>query len=158
MAYLVGTIGSSIFLTAAVCSTVVNLLASAIVDRHRLKPFLLLMLLCFIFGATGLLYLEQRWGFWLLALGFGAGGGLWGVASNLAFIRFFGPRHLGEISALNTALTVFASAVGPAAFSLGLDYYGSYNVAVKICLGLLVLLLMAAFWVRQEEVIHARHG
>ena len=93
-----------------------------------------------------------------LALGFGAGGGLWGVASNLAFIRFFGPLHLGEISGLNTALTVFASAVGPAAFSLGLDYYGSYNVAVKICLGLLVLLLMAAFWVRQEEVIHARHG
>jgi len=146
------------FLPAAVCTTVVNLLASAIVDRHRLKPFLLLMLLCFIFGATGLLYLEQRWGFWLLALGFGAGGGLWGVASNLAFIRFFGPLHLGEISGLNTALTVFASAVGPAAFSLGLDYYGSYNVAVKICLGLLVLLLMAAFWVRQEEVIHARHG
>lgn len=71
---------------------------------------------------------------------------------------FFGLLHLGEISGLNTVLTVFTSAVGPAAFSLGLDYYGSYNVAVKICLGLLVLLLMAAFWVRQEEVIHARHG
>jgi OFA family oxalate/formate antiporter-like MFS transporter len=143
------------FLPAAVFSTAVNLLGSAMVDRHRLKPYLVLMLICFIGGAVGLLNLADDWGFWLLAAGFGAGGGLWGVISNLAFIRFFGPLHLGEISGLNTALTVFASAIGPAAFSLGLDHFGSYNAAVKICLFLLVLLLMAALWVRQEEVVHA---
>jgi cyanate permease len=145
------------FLPAAVFSTVVNLLASSVVDRHPLKPYLLLMLVCFIMGAIGLLKLQHDWGFWLLAMGFGAGGGLWGVTSNLAFIRFFGPLHLGEITGLNASLTVFASAIGPAAFSLGLDYFGSYNAAVWVSLGLLVILLMAALWVRQEEVIHAKH-
>ena len=145
------------FLPAAVFSIIVNLLASTLVDRRRLKPFLLLMLIFFNLGAVGLLNLEQNWGFWLLALGFGAGGGLWGVTSNLAFIRFFGPLHLGEISGLNTSLSVFASAVGPAAFSLGLDYFGSYNAAVRICLGLLIVLLVAAIWVRQDEVAHAHH-
>lgn len=146
------------FFPAAVFSTLVNLLASAVVDRHPLKPYLLLMLVFFIMGAVGLLNLQHDWGFWLLAMGFGAGGGLWGVTSNLAFIRFFGPLHLGEITGLNASLTVFASAIGPAAFSLGLDYFGSYNAAVWVSLGLLVVLLMVALWVRQEEVIHVEHG
>jgi hypothetical protein len=90
----------------------------------------------------------------LLAFGFGAGGGLWGVNSNLAYIRFFGPLHLGEISGLSTSLTVFASAVGPAAFSLGLDYFGSYDAAVKICLVLLSALLCAATPVEAGRVAH----
>ena len=110
------------------------------------------MLIGFIIGAYGLMHLDQRWGFWMLAAGFGAGGGLWGVTSNLAYIRFFGPLHLGEISGLSTSLTVFASAVGPAAFSLGLDYLGSYNAAVQICMVMLVGLLTAAVLVKQEEL------
>ena len=58
--------------------------------------------------------------------------------------RFFGLKHLGEISGLNTALTVSASAIGPAAFSLGLDWSGSYQVPVVLCiLGLAVLLIWA---------------
>ena len=110
------------------------------------------MLACFVIGAFGLLNLSEAWGYWLLAFGFGAGGGLWGVNSNLAYIRFFGPLHLGEISGLSTSLTVFASAVGPAAFSLGLDYFGSYDAAVKICLVLLSALLCAATLLKQEEL------
>ena len=71
----------------------------------------------------------------MLAFGFGVGGGLWGVLSNLSYIRFFGPNHLGEISGFSASLTVFASAIGPAAFSLGFDYFGSYAAPAKICLG-----------------------
>ena len=77
------------------------------------------MLLAFCLGSWGFINLNFNWGFWLLALGFGIGGGLWGVISNLAYIRFFGPKHLGEISGFSTSITVFASAIGPAAFSLG---------------------------------------
>ncbi|MBC8271960.1 MAG: MFS transporter [Gammaproteobacteria bacterium] len=140
------------FIPSAIFSTVTNLLASSFVDKHRLKPFLVAMLACFVIGAFGLLNLSEAWGYWLLAFGFGAGGGLWGVNSNLAYIRFFGPLHLGEISGLSTSLTVFASAVGPAAFSLGLDYFGSYDAAVKICLVLLSALLCAATLLKQEEL------
>jgi len=140
------------FFPAALFSTITNIVASWMVDYFPLKPFLIVMLGAFIFGAIGLMNLDQEWGFWMLASGFGAGGGLWGVTSNLAFIRFFGPLHLGEISGLNTSLTVFASAVGPAAFSLGLDYFGSYKTSIQLCLGLLVCLFIASIVVKQEEV------
>lgn len=134
----------SYFLPAAIFSTVVNLLAGAAADSRPLKPFLVAMLVAFLLGAWGLTYLDRAWGYWLLAAGFGIGGGLWGVLSNLAFVRFFGLKHLGEISGLNTALTVSASAIGPAAFSLGLDWSGSYQVPVVLCmLGLAVLLIWA---------------
>lgn len=140
------------FFPAAIFSTTVNLVASWLVDLHPLKPFLVAMLVFFIVGAVGLYNLEHAWGFWMLAAGFGAGGGLWGVTSNLAFIRFFGPLHLGEISGFNTSLTVFASAIGPAAFSVGLDTFGGYDAAVAACLAVLACLLVAAALVRQEEL------
>ncbi len=140
------------FLPAAVFSTVSNLIASWLVDKAPLKPFLVLMLTGFVIGAWGLIHLEEAWGFWMLAVGFGLGGGLWGVTSNLAFVRFFGPLHLGEISGFNTSISVFASAAGPAAFSLAVDYLGSYNAAAQICLALLCLLWIAGVVVAQREV------
>ncbi|EED30460.1 transporter, major facilitator family [gamma proteobacterium NOR5-3] len=142
------------FLPAAVFSTASNLIASAFVDRRTLKPFLIIMLSALSFGAVGLINLEQRWGYWVLAVGFGVGGGLWGVVSNLAFIRFFGPLHLGAVSGFNASISVFASAIGPAAFSLAVDHLGSYNAAAQICLGMLLMLLAAALIIRQREVLH----
>ena len=139
------------FVPAAVFSTLVNLSASIIVDRYPLRPFQITMLIAFTAGAIGLLNLDTEWGFWLLAGGFGTGGGLWGVISSLAFIRFYGPLHLGEISGFNTSVTVFASAIGPAAFSLALDSFGYYGAAVKICMVALITLIIAAFLLPQKE-------
>jgi cyanate permease len=141
------------FLPAAIFSTASNLLASLFVDRMRLKPFLLIMLSSLSIGAVGLIQLDQSWGYWVLAAGFGIGGGLWGVVSNLAFIRFFGPLHLGAVSGFNASISVFASAIGPAAFSLAVDHLGSYNAAAQICLGMLLILMLAAILVRQREVV-----
>ncbi|MGD8418335.1 MAG: MFS transporter [Pseudomonadales bacterium] len=139
------------FLPVAVVSTTVNLLASTLVDRARLKPFLLVMLTAFLFGATGLMALHTSWGYALLVAGFGAGGGLWGVISNVAFIRLFGALHLGEISGLNTSLTVFASAIGPFLFSLGRELTGSYLPAEAICAAGIACLLAAAALIRQPD-------
>ncbi|MBO6563916.1 MAG: MFS transporter [Pseudomonadales bacterium] len=139
------------FFPSAVFATTSNLLCSWLVDKYPMKPFLIVMLMGFLLGAWGLINLEQPWGYWMLAFGFGTGGGLWGVTSNLAFIRFFGPLYLGEVSGFNTSISVFASAVGPFAFSLAVDYLGSYNAAAQICLVLLFFLLAAAFTVRQVE-------
>lgn len=132
------------FLPSAIVSTSVNLLASWLADRRALKPFLLIMLGAFAVGAFGLLNLQQPWGYWLLVLGFGSGGGLWGVLSNLAFIRHHGRLHLGEISGFNTAITVFASAIGPVTFSLSRDWTGSYHGAMWACLAVIMVLLAAA--------------
>jgi MFS family permease len=132
------------FLPIAVVSTAISLLSGWLADGRRLKPFLLAMLVSFMVGAVGLLQLEHAWGYALLVLGQGVGGGLWSVSSNLAFIRNFGPLHLGEISGLCTSLMVFASAIGPALFSLGLDHFGSYAAPLWLCLGVLSVLLVAA--------------
>ena len=132
------------FLPMAIASTSINLLAGWIADSRGLKPFLITMLLGFIGGAWGLLHLETQWGYWLLVAGFGGAGGLWSVLSNLAFIRNFGPLHLGEISGLCTSTMVFGSAIGPALFSVALDVSGSYATAEWICLGALLVLLVAA--------------
>ena len=141
----------SYFIPAAIFSTTSNLLASWAADKINLKPILIIMLLSFCVGSLGFINLEKDWGFWVLAFGFGVGGGLWGVISNLTFIRFFGPKHLGEISGFSTSLTVFASAIGPAAFSLGYDYFGNYAAPAKICLGFLIILLLFSVFLDHKE-------
>ena len=140
------------FLPSAIFATVTNLIGSYLVDSAPLKPFLVTMLIAFSIGAWGLINLDQNWGYWLLAAGFGAGGGLWGITSNLAFIRFFGAIHLGEISGFNTSISVFASAIGPFSFSLAADILGSYNSAAQICLAGLAILIVLAITVEQKEL------
>lgn len=137
------------FIPQAIITVVVNLAASTLADYVKLKPFLLVMLMSFLFGAVGLMNLETNTGYWFLVAGFGVGGGLWGTLSNLVFIRQFGATHLGEITGLNTALTVFGSAIGPLIFSVALDLTGSMFNAAFICAGLLVVLLVAAILIRQ---------
>ena len=61
---------------------------------------------------------------------------------------------LFSLSGFAASVTVFASAVGPAAFSLGYDFFGSYGAAVKMCIGLLSLFLIAAVVIDQQEVSH----
>lgn len=138
------------FLPTAVFATATNLLCGWLADKRSLKPFMIIMLSCFLAGAAGLLFLQHNWGYVLLVVGFGIGSGLWSVTSNLAFIRNFGPLHLGEITGLCTAIMVFASAIGPALFSLGLDYFGSYAAALWLCIAALVLLLGFAIAVTQS--------
>ena len=142
----------SYFIPAAIFSTTSNLIASWFADKINLKPLLIIMLFSFCLGSIGFINLENDWGFWTLALGFGVGGGLWGVLSNLTFIRFFGPKHLGEISGFSSSLTVFASAIGPAAFSLGFDFFGNYAAPAKICLGFLIILVLVAIILDQKEI------
>lgn len=139
------------FLPVAIVSTVTNLLCGWLVDTRSLKPFMIVMLASFLTGGLGLLYLEKNLGYLLLVAGFGIGGGLWSVTSNLAFIRNFGPLHLGEITGLCTSIMVFASAIGPALFSLGLDLTGSYAAPQWFCIALLIGLLVFAVVVHQEE-------
>ena len=132
------------FLPQAAVSVIVNLSASAAADYVRLKPFLVTMLLCFLIGAWGVINLHSTQGYWMLVFGFGAGGGLWGVLSNLAFIRQYGALHLGEISGLNTAVTVLASAIGPVAFSVANDSFGTFDAAAYGCMIGLILLLIVS--------------
>ena len=146
----------SYFLPVAIFSTSANLLASWLVDSTALKPFLILMLGSFILGSFGFIFLDSTWGYWALAFGFGVGGCLWHVVSNLAFIRFFGPNHIGEVSGFSTSISVFASALGPFVFSAAADISGSYGTAAMLCLFVLISLLGAAVIIPQPELTPAR--
>jgi cyanate permease len=77
------------------------------------------------------------------------GGGLWGMLANLAFIRHYGAKHLGEISGLNASLTVFASAIGPLLFSLAYDLTGTFSAGPILCIFALVLLFTVCVSVKQ---------
>ncbi len=144
------------FFPQAIVATSSNLLSSWLADHHRLKPFLVAMLLAFSCGAAGLLALDTTLGYVMLIAGFGIGGGLWGTLSNLANVRFFGRLHLGEISGLSSSLTVFASAIGPALFSIGTDVFGTYHAAEWLCLVGLLVLTGAAILIHQEDPLHPR--
>ncbi len=140
------------FFPLALVSVCTNLLGSWLSDRWPLKRLLLIKQTAFIAGVCGLLHLQQDWGYWLLIAGFGTCSGLWGVLSNLAYIRFFGRLYLGEISGLGMTLTVIGSAMGPVMFSVGKDISGSYNSAIWINLVIVAVLLITTAVIRQEEV------
>ena len=137
------------FIPQALVSVATNLGASALADYTRLKPFLLLMLASFTIGAVGLVFLQHEFGYWSLVVGFGVGGGLWGMLANLTFIRHYGPKHLGEISGLNASLTVFASSIGPLLFSLAYDLTGTFAAGPVLCIFGLVALFTVSAGVKQ---------
>lgn len=142
----------------ALVSVTANLGSSWLSDRTRLKYLLVVKLAAFILGAWGLLHLQQQSGYWTMVAGFGVCGGIWAALSNLAYIRFFGRQHLGQISGLSMSLIVFGSAVGPALFSLGFDEFGTYHVAVWLSLAVLVALLIAAVIIPQDEPVPPVQG
>ena len=139
------------FLPAAIVAVVVNLLGSWLSDHARLKLLLVTNLVAFIVAAVGLLSLGQTWGYWVFVVGIGTSSGLWGVLSNISFIRFFGRRHIGEISGLNMSMSVVGSAIGPALFSVGNDVFSTYHAGAWLTLGVTVLLLFFAVLIKQVE-------
>jgi MFS family permease len=137
------------FLPVALVSTSTNMLASWASDRTALRPWLLVMLVSLFVAGIGVLLLDSSLGYGVLVLGQGLGGGIWGMISNITWVRLFGRVNLGAISGLNASLMVSFSAVGPALFALGMDLGDSFRPAVWICMAGFVLLLGGALFTRR---------
>ena len=144
------------FLPLASVAVIVNLIASGWSDRISLKPLLVAMLCAFCLGTIGLTHLSTQWGFWVTVCGFGVGSGLWATLSNLAYVRLFGRRHLGEVSAGGGSLSVFGSAIGPALFSAGKDLTGSYTEVALLCTLVFAILLWASLALLPKEPVLPR--
>ena len=114
------------------------------------------MLASFTLGAVGLIYLQHETGYWALVLEFGIGGGLWGILANLAFIRHYGRKRLGEISGLNSSLTVFASAIGPLLFSVACDVSDAFTAGQMLCIAALLALILDSALIKQTLDIAPR--
>jgi cyanate permease len=109
------------------------------------------MLMGFIIGCAGLAYLHTPVGFHTVIVGFGVGAGIWAALSSLAYVRFFGRLHLGEISGSAVSLSVAGSAIGPALFSAGKDFTGSYTAVAWLCCATFCGLLLSGACVVKRD-------
>jgi len=131
----------------------VRFTVSYFVDNTRLRlKWVLMMMSLAIFGYTfGLAYFNTLPGFIITIATVGTSTGIWGVLCSVSFPRYFGRKHLGAISGLNMSVIVVASAIGPAMFSYGKQWLGSYRNAVMLVLVLPAIIFLLSFFVANPQ-------
>ena len=142
------------FLYSSFISIPARFAISYLVDNTRFKlRFVLMTLAVTVCGYTlGLAWLNTTAGWIVTTVAFGLSGGVWGVLCNVTFPRYFGREHLGAISGLNMSILVIASAIGPASFSYGQLWLGSYRNAAFSVLVLPVIMFVLAIFSRNPQL------
>lgn len=136
----------SVFFPAAIISVSLGLLGGWISDHIKLKYLLMVMLLGMIISMIGLLLQHPKATFILLVAGNGLSAAMFGPLLGVHCARFFGRRHLGEISGFQMMFNVLASAAGPALFALSLNLTAGYRIIIIVCLIGVAGLIPAAFY------------
>jgi len=131
-----------LFLPMSVISVISHFFAGWASDRMPLKYLLMILLAGLAVGSLGILNLESFWFRFMLIIGFGVQGGIWGCLTIVAWPRFYGRKHLGAISGAFMGAQVFASAIGPPIFGLSESLNGDYSLAAWISVALNLLLLL----------------
>ncbi len=131
-----------LFLPISVISVISHFIAGWSSDRMPLKYLLMILLAGLAVGSLGILNLESFWFRFMLIIGFGVQGGIWGCLTIVAWPRFYGRKHLGAISGAFMGAQVFASAIGPPIFGLSESLNGDYSSAAWISVALNMLLLL----------------
>jgi len=131
-----------LFLPMSVISVISHFIAGWSSDRMPLKYLLMILLVGLAVGSLGILNLESFWFRFMLIIGFGVQGGIWGCLTIVAWPRFYGRKHLGAISGAFMGAQVFASAIGPPVFGLSESLNGDYSSAAWISVALNLLLLL----------------
>ena len=134
----------SIFLPASVISVILGFNASWLSDFTKMKYFLMAQLVGLSLSATALALLSPGAVVVLMIVGNGINIGFFGLLSSVTWPRFYGVRHLGEISGFAMGWMVAGSAVGPYAFSLSLDLLGSFRSVGWFVLAVAVVLFVFA--------------
>jgi MFS family permease len=114
----------------AICS---NLAAGWLSDRIRMKWLLCTMMIAQAIGTLGFLHFDEPVGRFMIMMGHGISGGMFGIMTTASFPRFFGRVHLGEISGLNMSILVMSSAFAPPLFAIAHDIFGSYDQVIVFC-------------------------
>ncbi|NKF24494.1 MFS transporter [Solimonas marina] len=135
----------SVFLPVAFIAVSFEFGGSWLSDYVKLKYLAMLQLLGVMLVAVALATLRDGWPYVLLIVGLGMMQGMFSIVVGLAWPRFFGRAHLGQISGFAMAMIVTGTAVGPWLFSIARDLSGSYMPAAIGC-GVLGLCLAVAAW------------
>lgn len=132
----------SIFLLASVIAVILGFTASWLSDFAKMKYFLMAQLIGLSLSATALALLRPGAVVVLMIVGNGINAGLFGLLSSVTWPRFYGVRHLGEISGFAMGWMVAGSAIGPYAFSLSLDLLGSFRPVGWVALSVAAVLFI----------------
>lgn len=108
----------SVFIPAAIISTSTDIVAGFLQDFVDMRVLLALMNLSMVVFLLGIATFDQPYGWWLMAIGQGIGGGMFAQLQGVAFPSLFGTKHLGSISGYTMALVVGGSALGPYSFTI----------------------------------------
>jgi len=133
----------SVFPVIAVIGVVSTIITGWVSDRTRLKWLLLAMLITQALALFGLIFFDIPAGKLMVEIGYGVSSGIFGPLLTITMPRFFGRRHLGAITGLNTSILVFTCAVGPSLYSSVRDLTDSYKHIFVICM--LLPLILAIF-------------
>jgi len=141
------------FLYSSFLAIPTRFIVSYFVDntRIRLKWILMLMTVTMFTYTFSVTFLNTAAGWIVTTAMFGITGGIWGVLGNVPMPRYFGRQHLGAISGLMMSILVIASALGPAIFSYGKDYLGSYRNAAYIVLLLPAAIFALSFFIQNPQ-------
>lgn len=135
----------SIFQPSAVLAVIFTLIASNASDFIPIKYLFYIKGIGASIGIVGVIFLgEWEAAYYMLILGNGIMMGLFSVLTTVTWPRYFGRLHLGAINGQAMMLIVFGSALGPILFSTSLSLFGAYDIAGYMCLGVYIILTLAA--------------
>ncbi|MCZ6792377.1 MAG: MFS transporter [Planctomycetota bacterium] len=119
----------AIFVPMAAVSVASNFVIGWLSDRIRIRNLFWVLLGAQAIGSGALLSFGTPSGRVLVAIGFGVAGGVFALLTTVIWPRFYGRAHLGAISGISMALTVFGSALGPKIFALAESRDGRYDAS-----------------------------
>ncbi len=134
----------SIFLPAAIVSSVIHLLGSWLSDYIKLKYILIFSFAGMLLSVIGLLNIGPGAKLIPLIVGNGFIIGSFNILIAVTWPRFYGLKHLGKISGFVMSWSVIGSALGPFFFSLSEKNLNSYRPAIYIFGSIALLLLLMA--------------
>jgi MFS family permease len=134
-----------IFLPSSIVAVLFQVVGGYLADFIKIKYLLMVQLIGMILSMSGLSMLSEGLPVYLVIIGNGISGGLFGVVSSVMWPRFYGIKHLGAITGYNMSWIVAGSALGPYLFSLLYDFSGNYNFAGLINLFIASILFVLSF-------------
>jgi len=146
----------AIFLPSSVFAVLINLTSGWILDsktfKSRLKFLFIVMLVSFVITCSGTLLLKHSYGMMMIIVGMGFSSGLYVSLVGVCWPKYFGRKHLGEISGYNMAFMVFTSAIGPPLFGLPFTYFGGYSLAIWFCLIASLIMIILSFKADKPDI------
>ncbi|MEF8787478.1 MAG: MFS transporter, partial [Planctomycetota bacterium] len=136
----------AIFFPMSVIAVSSGLCCGWLLDRAKLKFFLLGKAAGLILALCGLLALGTGVGFYMLVAGAGLARGIFGLLMSATWPRLFGRKHLGAITGFQRTWMVSFTAAGPLLFSLSKDLVGGYHGAVMLTLAAGVALFLCGLF------------